>query len=373
MFIMLLVLAILFGCIILYKLFIGFIIKKSLAANQFPIITVSATHAKYSEWQPELFASGSLRAIQGVNVTTQLAGMVKEIYFTPGSDVYKNQVLVQLSAESEIGRLQSLQAQAALASITYERDKKQFAIHAVSQQTLDTDWQNLKSLEGQVKEQAAIVAKKTIRAPFAGRVGINNVNLGQYINPGDSVTSLQTLDPIYVDFYMPQQTLSDLKVGLNVKITMNNKNNGAFTGKITTINPAVQVNTRNVLVEATVANPKHILTPGAFVDVEVFTGKMQRQLTIPQSAISYNPYGNIVYVITEKGKDEKGTILQVEPAFVVTGETRGDQVMILKGLKENDLIVTSGQLKLKNDSRVAIDNKVVPANSPLTTSSNEHI
>jgi len=371
MFIMLLVLGILFGSIILYKLLIGFLIKKSLSANQSPIVPVSAMKVEYSEWQPKLLASGSLRAIKGVNVTTELSGMVKQIYFTPGSDVTLNQVLVQLNADTEIGQLQSLLAQEALAKITYERDKKQLAIHAVSQQTVDTDYQNLKSLDGQVIEQAATVAKKTIRAPFTGRVGINNVNPGQFLNPGDTVTSLQTLDPIYVDFYMPQQTLSDLRTGLTVNIESDNAKD-IFHGKITTINPAVQVNTRNVLVEATVSNPKHLLTPGAFVNVEVLTGNRKNLLTIPETAVSYNPYGSIVYVITNKGKDEKGDKLIVEPAFVITGETRGDQVAILKGIKKDDLIVTSGQLKLKNESRVTIDNKVVPTDSPLTTSANEH-
>lgn len=368
---MLLVLGILFGSIILYKLLIGFLIKKSLSANQSPIVPVSAMKVEYSEWQPKLLASGSLRAIKGVNVTTELSGMVKQIYFTPGSDVTLNQVLVQLNADTEIGQLQSLLAQEALAKITYERDKKQLAIHAVSQQTVDTDYQNLKSLDGQVIEQAATVAKKTIRAPFTGRVGINNVNPGQFLNPGDTVTSLQTLDPIYVDFYMPQQTLSDLRTGLTVNIESDNAKD-IFHGKITTINPAVQVNTRNVLVEATVSNPKHLLTPGAFVNVEVLTGNRKNLLTIPETAVSYNPYGSIVYVITNKGKDEKGDKLIVEPAFVITGETRGDQVAILKGIKKDDLIVTSGQLKLKNESRVTIDNKVVPTDSPLTTSANEH-
>lgn len=369
---MLLALGILFGVIILYKVLIGFIIKTSIAANKSPIIAVSAMQVQYAKWQPKLTASGSLRAIKGVNVTTELAGMVQHIYFTPGSQVVDNQVLVQLNADSEIGHLQSLQAQAQLAKITYDRDIKQLAIHAVSQQTVDTDLQNLKSLQGQVKEQAATVAKKTIRAPFAGRLGINYVNPGQYINPGDNVTSLQTLDPIYVDFYMPQQTLSQLRVGLPVKVISEGASNVAFVGKITTINPAVQVDSRNVLVEATVANSKSLLTPGAFVTVDIFTGKPNNQLTLPQTAISYNPYGDIVYIISNQGKDEKGDILIAKPVFVILGETRGDQVSIVEGVKENDWVVTSGQLKLKNESRVKINNSVVPADSPSSAASNEH-
>lgn len=371
--IMLSVLGVLFGCLIFYKLLIGFLINKSMQAYRSPTITVSVMKVEYSPWQFSIKESGSLRAINGVNVTTELAGMVQAIYFTPGAAVNKNDLLVQLNADAEIGQLTALQAQAINAKIIYDRDQKQYAIHAVSKQTVDTDLQNLKNLLGQVVQQKAIVAKKSIRAPFSGRLGINNVNLGQYLSPGDAVTSLQSLDPIYADFYVPQQNLSQMKRGQIVVLTSDAFPGKHFKGKITTINPAVDADTRNVLVEATMENKEFVLTPGTFVNVNVAVGAPSNYLTLPQTAISYNPYGDLVYVVNETGKDGNGKpILIAKQRFVETGETRGDQVQILKGLKAGETVVTSGQLKLKNGSHIAINNSVVPANSPLSLAANEH-
>jgi membrane fusion protein (multidrug efflux system) len=327
----------------------------------------------YSDWQPKLKASGSLRAIRGVSVTTELAGLVTKIMFTPGATVKQGTLLVQLNADAEIGQLQSLQAQAALAQITYKRDQAQYKIHAVSKQTVDSDFENLQSLQGQVAQQAATVAKKTIRAPFTGRLGINNVNPGQYVNVGDKIVTLQTLDPIYADFYMPQQTLAEIKVGQNVALISDTFPKKTFTGKITTIEPTVDPSTRNVEVEATLPNPDYQLTPGMFATVEIITGEPKRFLTVPQSAISFNPYGDIVYVITQQGKDKDGKPMQIaNQKFVITGQTRGDQITVLKGLKGGETIVTSGQLKLKNGSQIAVNNSVVPQNSPNPVAPDDH-
>lgn len=370
--IMLISVGILFGCIFIYKVFVGLMIKRSLA-NQSQIVTVSAAKVAYSSWKPKMAASASLRAIQGVNVTTELAGMVQTIYFTPGAMVKQNALLVQLNADAEIGQLQSLQANQELARITYERDKAQFAVHAVSKQQLDSDFQNLKSLQGQVKQQAAIVAKKSIRAPFSGRLGINNVNLGQYLNTGDTVVMLQQLDPIYADFYVPQQSLPALKADQPVMITSDSLPGKAYFGKITTINPGVDPATRNVEVEATIANHNFKLAPGMFATVDVTIGSPKNILTIPQTAVAFNPYGEIVYIVRETEKDKNGKyILTAHQTFVTTGEIRGDQIAVLKGLKEGDMIVTSGQLKLKNGMQVAINNKVVPPDNPAPKLPNDH-
>jgi membrane fusion protein, multidrug efflux system len=374
MWIMLIGVGILFGGIFIWKVFMGFMFKRYMASHV-PIATVSAMKVQLLPWQQRLKSTGSVRAIKGVNVTTSLAGMVQKIYFTPGAIVNEGTILVQLNADAELGQLQSLRAQAALADITYVRDKAQYAIHAVSKQTLDTDFQNLKSLQGQVAEQAAIVEKKTIRAPFTGRLGINNVNPGQYINTGDKIVPLQTLDPIYVDFYVPQQSITQLQIGQNVVITSDSFPGKKFMGKITTVEPVLDTTTRNVEVEATMANPKFELTPGMFSLVDVDIGKPKQYLTLPQTAVSFNPYGSVIYLVEEKGKDkdDKGNpILIVKQVFVTTGETRGDQITILSGLKENDMVVTSGQLKLKNGSRIAINNSIVPANNPDPHVSNEH-
>lgn len=369
---MLIFVAIIFGIIIIYKTIIGLIINHALRSNQSPVVSVSTMQVAYQLWQPKLVASGSLRAIRGVNVTTELAGMVQKIYFTPGAFVQEGTLLVQLNVDNDVALLHSLQATAGLAKTTYDRDKAQYEIEAVSKATLDTDAATLKSDDAQVAQQEAVIAKKTIRAPFTGRLGISAVNPGQFINPGDQIVMLQTMDPIYADFYMPQQALSQLKVGLPVVVTSDSFPGKVFNGKISTINPAVDTATRNVEVEATIPNPKYILTPGMFASVEVKTGMPQPYLTLPQTAISFNPYGNVVYIVRPTGKTINGQPeLTVSQAFVTTGEMRGDQVTILQGLKAGETVVTSGQLKLKNGSKVAINNAAVPENSPSSVVPNE--
>ncbi|KTD58061.1 hemolysin D [Legionella sainthelensi] len=364
MIIMLIAVGILFSLIFGWKGFSSYMLKKYLSQMQAPAVTVSTMKVEASLWQPTLKAVGSLRAVLGVNVTTELAGMVQKIYFKPGSAVQKGSVLVQLNAGTELGLLHSLQAQVELAKITYKRDKAQYAVRAVSKQTLDTDEWNLRNLQAQVEEQAATVEKKTIRAPFSGQLGVRNVNPGQYLNVGDTVVSLQALDVIYADFYLPQQALARLKLGQTVKMVTDTFANQVFQGTITTIEPNVDSATRNVEVEATFSNPDFKLKPGMFTRVEVDVGNKQSYLTIPQSAITFNPYGDIVYLVKDSGKkDNKNQpILVVQQVFVTVGDTRGDQIAVLKGLHQGDVIVTSGQLKLKNGSQVVINNQLQPSN-----------
>lgn len=372
MLIMLFSVGLLFAGVFGYKAFKNYMIQRFLASQSYTA-TVSTMKAESSWWQTKMRASGSVRAIQGVNVTTELAALVKTIYFTPGSYVKQGTVLVQLNADSDIALLHSLQASAELARITYERDKKQYAIKAVSKQQLDTDFQNLKNQQAQVAQQIAIVEKKTIRAPFSGHLGISAVNPGQYLNVGDKVVTLQTLDPVYVDFYVPQQVLPLLSVNQPVTVTADSYPDVKFKGKITTIDPLVDVNTRNVEVEATIENPKYQLTPGMFGYVEIETGKPQRYITLPQTAISFNPYGSVVYIVDRDSKDAKGIpILTVKQRFVTTGDTRGEQITVLSGLKDGEEVVTSGQLKLKNGSQIAINNSIVPSNSPDPAAPNEY-
>jgi len=373
MIIMLIGVGILFGGIFGYHMFAAYMMKQYFASNHEPVITISAAQVNYSDWQPKIKASGSLRAVKGVNITTELAGMVQKILFTPGADVKEGELLVQLNADSDIAQLHALQASAELAKTVYNRDKAQYAIKAISKATLDTDAANFKNTQAQAEAQAAVVQKKTIRAPFSGRIGISAINPGQYLNPGDKVVSLQSLDPIYVDFYVPQQALMRLQTGQTVTLASDTFPGQIFTGEITTIDSAIDTKTRNVEVEATIANSELKLTPGMFGAVEVDTGKAQRYLTVPQTAISFNPYGDIIYIVKESGKDEKGKpILKAHQTFVTLGETRGDQVAILTGLKEGDMVVISGQIKLKNGSQVAINNDITPSNSPTPQVSNDH-
>lgn len=361
---MLIGVGILFGLVFGWKGIKAIMIKKYLSSMQQPAVVVSTMKVDSSSWQPKLKSVGSLRAQVGVNVTTELGGMVQTIHFTPGDEVKKGDLLVQLNASSELGQLHSLQAQVELAKITYNRDKAQFNVHAVSKQVVDADEWNLKNLQAQVEQQAATVEKKTIRAPFSGHLGINNINPGQYLNVGDTITTLQALDPVYADFYLPQQALAKLKIGQTVTVFTDTFPDQTFNGKITTIQPAVDAATRNVQVEATIPNPQFKLKPGMFAQVEVDSAKPENYLTIPQSAVSFNPYGDIVFIVKDSGKkDSKNQpILIAEQVFVTVGDSRGDQLAILKGLKAGDTIVTSGQLKLNNGSTITVNNKIQPSN-----------
>jgi len=352
---------ILFTLVFGYKIIKGMLISHYMKSHQSNIVYVSTTTAKLTPWRKQIKASGSIRATVGVNVTTELAGMIREIYFVPGAMVKKGDLLVQLDIDADTAQLHVLEANAALASITYNRDKAQYAIQAVSKQTLDTDEANLKSTQAQVDYQKALIEQKTIRAPFSGRLGISAVNPGQYLNPGDKVTMLQTLDPIYVDFYVPQQFIDNVKVGQTVSMTIDAFADKVFAGKVTTIDPGVDPQVRNVQVEATIPNPTLLLAPGMFASVTVDAGQPKQYLTLPQTAISFNPYGETVFIVKEKGKDKKGkSILTANQTFVTTGDKRGDQVVVLSGVKEGDQVVTGGQLKLSNGSMVAINNKIVP-------------
>jgi membrane fusion protein (multidrug efflux system) len=363
MLIMLIGVGFLFGGIFAYKAFVSYKMKKSMSVAQAPPVTVSAIKAEYVPWQPQLKAVGSLRAVRGVDVTSEIAGLVQTIHFKSGDKVAADQLLVQLNADSDTALLHSLEAAAELADTVYERDKKQYEAQAVSKATLDSDAADLKVKRAQVKQQAAIVEKKSIRAPFSGRLGISTVNPGQYINPGDKVVTLQSLDKIYTDFYLPQQELSRIFLGQPVVVTTDTYPGRTFSGKITAVNPKVDPDTRNFQVEATISNPRHELLPGMYASVEVKAGAIHSYLTLPQTAVTFNPYGETVFVIEESGKGLDGKpLLTVRQAFVTVGPTRGDQIAILKGINENDIVVTSGQLKLKNGSRVIINNQVQPSN-----------
>lgn len=365
MLIMLIIVGILFACVFGFKAIKSHFIHQFMENHLSPAVTVSATEVKLSNWPTELRASGNTRAVLGVNVTTELPGMVKEVHFSPGSLVKKDDLLVQLNIDPDTAQLDILKANAKLAKITFERDQAQYAIHAVSKATLDADEANLQSTAAQVAQQEAIIAQKTIRAPFSGRLGISNVYPGSYIAPGDKITMLQALDPIYVDFYIPQQSLPLLNTGQFAAVSLDSHPGKSFIGKITTVDPGVDPNVRNVQVEATIPNPDLMLAPGMFVSVYLEVGAAKPYLTVPQNAISFNPYGDIVYIIKEEGKDAKGNPkLIAKQHFVVTGEKRGDQIIILDGLKEGDKVVTSGQLKLHNGITVMINNAIEPSNDP---------
>jgi len=365
MIIMLAVVGGFFGLILAWQLFIKpAMIKKFMAAAPVPPQTVSTMKADFTEWQSQFEAVGTLRAVRGADVAPEVAGVVTAIHFESGQEVREGAPLLQLNAEADVAKLQSLAAAAQLAEANLQRDQKQLEFQAVSQAQVDTDAANLKSAKAQVAEQQALVAKKSIRAPFAGRLGIRAVDLGQYLNPGTKIVTLQALDPIYVDFYAPQKSLDRVKLKQKVTLKVDAFPGQQFSGEISSIDPKVDPATRNVAVRATVRNPKHALLPGMFATVAIASGAPQRFITLPQTAVSYNPYGETVFVVEEhEGADGKSALV-AQQKFVTTGATRGDQVAVLTGLKAGEAVVTAGQIKLRSGTPVAINNSIEPANNP---------
>ncbi len=359
-----------------------------------PPAVVTTARSSYQEWQPELRAVGTLRAARGADLALDVAGLVARVNVRSGEDVRAGQVLLELVDTDEVANLHQLEAQAALSQVTYERAKQQIAVHVIAQADYDNAAADLKVKQAAVAQQQAIIAKKQLRAPFAGRAGIVTINPGAYLNAGMVIVTLQELDPVYVDFFVPQKDLAQVQVGRNATLTLDAFPGRTFTGSVNAVSPKVDTDTRNVMVEARVPNHDRVLSPGMFVNVSVDVGSQQRYLTLPQTAIVYNPYGETVYLVrtkrdfdadqaaaaadaadpVEKTAAPKKTnggaaplaadALVVEQTFVTTGPTRGDQVAILSGVKSGVEVVTSGQIKLKNGAPVRIDNSVVPADNP---------
>jgi membrane fusion protein, multidrug efflux system len=361
MVIMLVAVAIVFGGIFGFQAFKATMIKKFMSAMSSPPQTVSTTKAAVSEWQPSIEAVGSLRAVKGADLSLEVSGVVDSISFNSGDDVEQGALLLKLRADDDTAKLQSLQATADLSQITYQRDLKQLQIQAVSQATLDADVANLKNAKAQVDQQQAILDKKFLRAPFAGHLGIRAVDLGQYLGAGTVIVTLQALDPIFLDFFVPQQTVDQIRIGQSVAVRIDAFKDQTFPGEISAINPKVDASSRNVQVRATLKNADHKLLPGMYATVDISTGAPRNYITLPQTAITYNPYGDTVYVVDSKAAQDGGKPqLVARQTFVTMGPTRGDQVAVLKGVNEGETIVTAGQIKLHNGTALLIDNSIMP-------------
>ncbi|PPD49744.1 MAG: efflux transporter periplasmic adaptor subunit [Methylobacter sp.] len=365
MLIMLIVVGVVLGGVFGFIEFKGRMIKQFMMSQGEPPQTVSTITASFQDWLPELEAVSTLRAAQGVELSSEVAGLVSEIQFKQGDNVAAHAPLVQLRADDEIAKLKSLNATAELARITFRRSEAQFHAKAISQQTVDIDRANLNIALANVAAQQALVDKKTIRAPFAGQLGIRTIDPGQFLDAGVSITNLQNLDTVYADFYLPQQNLAVLKIGQTVNLKTDAYPAQDFTGVISVIDPKVDRNTRNVLVRATLKNPGHRLIPGMYAKAHVVTGDAQPLITVPRTAISFNALGASVFVVEDKGKDDKGQAkLVAHQVFVATGAARGDQISVLKGIKDGDTVVTTGQVKLHNGTTVLVNNTQLPSNDP---------
>lgn len=356
----------LLGLIFAFNQFKMFMLKYFITGMGLPPATVSTMVVATSEWQPKLTSVGNVRAFRGVELSTEIGGSVLTVPIKSGQDVKEGDLLIKLNDASDVAQLKSLKAMADLAKVINERDSQQLAIQAISKNVFDTSAADAKSKLAQVESQTALVAKKNLKAPFSGRVGIVSINPGQYVNSGDKLLTLQTLDPIFVDFNLPQNNAEQILVGQEVVVTTDAFKDASFTGKITAVSPKVDTNTRNIQVEAKLANPDKKVLPGMFANVNIKVGEQVKLLTLPQTAVTYNPYGSTVFVAKPTGKKDKQgkPVLEAQQVFVTTGATRGDQVAILKGIEEGATVVTSGQLKLKNGTPLLINNTVQPANSP---------
>ena len=352
------------GLMVAFNAFRKVMIQRALAASGEPPQTVTTIEARIDGWQPALTAVGTVRGIQGADLAFEVPGRLIAVAAKVGSEVKQGQLLLAMDDAAEAAQLRQLQVAAGLAEVTYGRAKAQLADATVSKAEFDQAEADLEVKRAAVQSQAAEVAKKRLVAPFPGRVGIVTVSKGAYLNPGTPVVTLQQLDSVYVDFSLPQKDSAQVKPGQAVTITMDGLPDRTFRGKVTGVNPKIDPGTRNLEVEALFGNPGRSLLPGMFVRVNLDHGARQNHVTLPQTAINYNPYGAIVFLAV--GKSSPGSASRKElvarQVFVTTGATRGDQVAIVKGLQAGALVVSSGGLKLRNGTPLIVDNRVQPAN-----------
>jgi membrane fusion protein, multidrug efflux system len=362
--IMAIVVAILLGLVFAAQTIFGKIGKKYMAAAAAAPQTVSTIIAATSEWQPYYQSTGTLRAVRGADLSAQASGVVDKLDIESGKEVPAGKVLLRLKPNDDYAKLLQLQAAAELADQTYKRDMEQLAAQAISQANIDTDVSTQKSARAQVAAQEALIEEKIVTAPFAGRLGIRQVDLGQYLAAGTTIVTLQALDPILVDFYLPQQALAQTKTGQPVTATVDTYPGQTFTGVVESINSKVDTGSRNVQVRASLHNADRRLVPGMFAGVRIEYGSRTAPVTVPQTAVTYNPFGNTVYVVEQHGVDDKGhPRSEVQQRFVKLGPTRGDQVAVNEGIKPGEVVVIAGQIKLRNGVPVVINNEVLPTDA----------
>jgi membrane fusion protein (multidrug efflux system) len=338
-----------------------------------PPSTVSAVRVEALSWQPRLAAVGNVQAVQGVVVNNQVAGQVERILFESGDMVSAGQALVQLDTEVDAADLAGLTASLDLAETQLRRNRKLLKDRAVSQADLDEINAQVSQAKAQVQAKQALIEKKTIRAPFDGQLGIRRVNLGQFLVAGSAIAELEALDPVYVDYALPERHLAKLSVDQQVQIRVSAYPDRVFDGRIAAISPAVNRGTRNVQLRALLQNPERLLRPGMFAKVETLLPQKDQVLTLPRQAVTFNTYGDSVFVIEEQSHDEQnagtaaaagapagsdndgaGTRLVVQRRQIRTGDVRGDQVEVLDGLSVGEQVVSAGQVKLRNGVEVAI-------------------
>jgi membrane fusion protein (multidrug efflux system) len=334
------------------------------AAFQPPPEAVTTIVAQKETWPASLSAIGTIAPVQGVTVSADLPGTVDRVAFDSGAAVVEGDVLVELDTRQEQAQLAAAEAERDLARLNFARMEGLVADGAIARAEYDRASAEQKQTEARVGEIRATIARKTIRAPFAGILGIRQVNLGQYLSPGNPVAALQSLHPIYVNFSVPQQETPNMRLGRTVRVTVGDAAGGEFVGRITAVDSIVNEATRNVQVQATLPNREGSLRPGMFVQAEVVLAANRSMTTVPVSSISYAPYGDSVFVVSDLKDADGRTYRGVRQQFVKLGGSRGDQVAVVSGVKPGDEVVTSGVFKLRNGAAVFVNNKVRPGNNP---------
>jgi len=334
------------------------------AAFQPPPEAVTTIVAHQEEWSASLSSIGTVAAVQGVTVSADLPGTVERIAFESGTAVKEGEVLALLDTRQEQAQLTAAEAQRDLARLNFERMRGLLNERVISQSEFDRATAEQRQGDARVGEIRAAIARKTIRAPFSGVLGIRRVNLGQYLSGGDALVTLQSLNPIYVNFGVPQQSSSQIRVGRTVRITSDSLPGVEFSGRVTAIDSIVDEATRNIQVQATLANPGGKLRPGMFVQAEAGVGSGSTIVALPASAISYAPFGDSVFVVTDLKNPAGQSYRGVRQQFVKLGPARGDLIAVTSGVKAGEEVVTSGLFKLRNGAAVVVNNKVKPTNSP---------
>ncbi len=369
--VMVLLVALVVGGVFGWQAFVGSLTQKFMKQAATAPQTVATVKTVRASWQNQIHAIGTLRAVRGADLSAQASGVVEDIEFESGNDVPAGKLLLKLKPNDDFAKLDQLQAAAELAQQTLKRDQEQFAAQAISQATIDTDVSTLKAARAQVIAQRALIEEKIVKAPFAGRLGIRQIDLGQYLTAGTTVVTLQALDPILIDFYVPQQDLKEMRPGASLSAAVDAYPGMSFRGAIEAVNSKVDPASRNVQVRASLPNRDHRLVPGMFASVAIETGSASTQITLPQAAIMYNPYGDTVYVIEHGTGADGKPVDTVQQRFVKLGATRGDQVAVVSGLAPGDEVVSAGQMKLRNGTAVVVNNTVQPSNDPNPTPPNE--
>jgi membrane fusion protein (multidrug efflux system) len=330
-----------------------------------PPTAVTTIIAQRQTWPSTLGLIGTAAAIQGVTVSADLPGTVEKINFESGKEVRAGDVLVELDTRQERAQLAAAEADRDLARINYDRQQQLVNQGVVARNEYDNANAQQKSTEAKVGEIKATIERKTIKAPFSGILGIRQVNLGQYLAAGQAIVSLQSLNPIYVNFGVPQQDATHVQIGRTLRVTSDNLPGAQFSGRVTAIDSVVNETTRNIQVQATLANPKERLRPGMFVQVDVGVGANRDVIALPASAITYAPYGDSVFVVTDMKDPKTGKAYRgVRQQFVKLEGSRGDQVAVVSGLNPGEEVVSSGGFKLRNGAAVVINNNVQPSNNP---------